>query len=133
MTEKILVVDDQSRHAEVLADLLRSAGYDVETCTDGNAAVALASAAGYGVVISDIVMPGLSGLKLLSLIRTRTPAPEVILFTGFGTRERAQEALELGAFAYLEKPFDSGELLERVREALWKRKLSSDQEGNHRS
>jgi DNA-binding NtrC family response regulator len=124
-TEKILVVDDQPEVGEAITDLLRSDGYAPEMSTDSVVAVKLLSAAAYDLVLSDIVMPGLTGLQLLSLVKARIPAPEVILVTGYSTRERAMEALEHGAFAYIEKPFDAGDLLERVKQALWKRKLAS--------
>jgi len=129
VTEKILVIDDDPALAETIADLLRAEGFEPETSTDSAAAATLISSAAYDVILSDIVMPGLSGLQLLSLIKARAPSPDVILFTGFSTRERAMEALERGAFAYLEKPFDAAELLERVKQALWKRKLEHGDEG----
>lgn len=129
MTEKILVIDDHPALAETIADLLRAEGFEPETSSDSAAAATLISSSAYDVILSDIVMPGLSGLQLLSLIKARAPSPDVILFTGFSTRERAMEALERGAFAYLEKPFDAAELLERVKQALWKRKLEHGDEG----
>lgn len=122
---RILVIDDEPEVRDAIADLLRAEGFDPETSSDSVAAAGLISTSAYDVILSDIVMPGLSGLQLLSLIKARTPSPDVILFTGFSTRERAMEALERGAFAYLEKPFDVAELLERVKQALWKRKLEN--------
>lgn len=124
MAEKILVVDDEPVVAETIAEVLRAAGYEPDTCTGSVDAVRLLSAVTYDLIVSDLMMPDLTGLQLLSVIKARTPAPEVILVTGFSTRERAMEALERGAFAYLEKPFDSGELLERAKQALWKRRLT---------
>ena len=131
MAEKILVIDDEPEVRDAIADLLRAEGFQPETTSDSMAAAGLISTFAYDVILSDIVMPGLSGLQLLSLIKARTPSPDVILFTGFSTRERAMEALERGAFAYLEKPFDVAELLERVKQALWKRKLENGN-GNRR-
>ncbi|MBI4610629.1 MAG: response regulator [Candidatus Rokubacteria bacterium] len=124
MSDKILVVDDEPVVAETVAEVLRAAGYEPETSTDSVAAVRQLAAAAYDLIVSDIMMPDLTGLQLLSLIKARSPSPEVILITGFSTRERAMEALERGAFAYIEKPFDSAELLERVKQALWKRWLA---------
>jgi len=126
MAEKILVVDDEPDVAEMITELLRDAGYAPEMCTDSVAAFRLVSAAAYDLVVSDIMMPDFSGLLLLSLVKAQSPAPEVILVTGFSTRERAMEAVRQGAFAYLEKPFDVAELLERVKQALWKRKLENE-------
>ena len=131
MAEKSLVIDDEPEVGEAIADLLRADGYDPETSSDSVAAVKLFSAVAYDLVLSDIVMPGLTGLQLLSLIKARIPSPEVILVTGYSTRERAMEALEHGAFAYIEKPFDSAELLERVKQALWKRRVSAKHQSTY--
>lgn len=125
MAEKILVVDDEPQVAETIADILRAAGYEPETCTDSVAAFKRISAVAYDVIVSDIMMPDFSGLLLLSLVKAHSPSPEVILVTGFSTRERAMEAVKHGAFAYLEKPFDGAELVALVRQALLKRKLVS--------
>ncbi len=128
MAEKILVIDDEPEMVEAIADLLRADGYDPETSTDSVAAVKLLSAVAYDLVLSDIVMPGLTGLQLLSLIKARIPAPEVILVTGYSTGERA---MEHGAFAFIKKPFDSAELLERVKQALWKRRVSAKHQSTY--
>lgn len=124
MAERILVVDDEPEVAETITELLRDAGYDPEMCTDSVTAFRLLSAAAYDLVVSDIMMPDFSGLLLLSLVKAQSPAPEVILVTGFSTRERALEAVRQGAFAYLEKPFDTDELVALVKQALLKKKLT---------
>lgn len=127
MAEKILVVDDEPAVASVVTECLESAGFTPETSTDSVAALGRISAVVYDLIVSDIAMPGLTGLQLLSLIKQHSPSPEVILITGFSTRELAAQALEHGAFAYLEKPFDTTDLVERVKQALWKRRLSLGQ------
>lgn len=124
VAEKILVVDDEPEVGEAIADLLRAAGYEVEVSTDSLAAIGRIMAVSYDLIVSDIMMPGLTGLELLSMIKSHRPSPEVILVTGYSTRERAMEALEHGAFAFIEKPVDAEGLLERVKQALWKRKLA---------
>ena len=124
MAEKILVVDDEPAVAAVMADALREAGYEPDTRTDSVAALSLLSAIAYDLIVSDIAMPGLTGIQLLTLIKAQTPSPAVILITGFSTRELARSALEHGAFAYVEKPFDTADLVERAKQALWKRRLS---------
>ena len=127
MAEKILVVDDEPAVGAAIADSLRSAGYEPETATDGVTALSLISATTYDLIVSDVAMPGLTGLQLLALIKARHPSPEVILITAFSTADVAAEALEHGAFGYLEKPFDTAELLERVKQALWKRRVTVGQ------
>lgn len=129
MPEKILVVDDEPAVAAVMADALREAGYEPDTRTDSVAALSLISAVAYDLIVSDIAMPGLTGLQLLTLIKAHAPSPEVILITGYGTRELARRALEQGAFAYVEKPFDTADLVERAKQALWKRRLTLGRSG----
>ena len=127
MAEKILVVDDEPEVGAVIVDSLREAGYTPEIVDDSVAALSLISATTYDLIVSDVAMPGLTGLQLLALIKARRPSPEVILITAFSTADVAAEALEHGAFGYLEKPFDTAELLERVKQALWKRRVTVDQ------
>ena len=124
MAEKILVVDDEPAVGAAIADSLRSAGYEPETATDGVTALSLISATTYDLIVSDVAMPGLTGLQLLALIKERQPSPEVILITAYSTEEVAAQALERGAFGYLGKPFEVDDLLERVKQALWKRRLA---------
>lgn len=127
MAEKILVVDDEPAVASVITECLESAGFAPETSTDSVAALGRISAAVYDLIVSDIAMPGLTGLQLLAVIKARSPSPEVILVTAFSTADLAAEALAHGAFGYLQKPFDTAELLERVKQALWKRRVTAGQ------
>ena len=124
MAEKILVVDDEPEVGAVIVDSLREAGYTPEIVDDSVAALSLISATTYDLIVSDVAMPGLTGLQLLALIKERQPSPEVILITAYSTEEVAAQALERGAFGYLGKPFEVDDLLERVKQALWKRRLA---------
>lgn len=122
---RILVVDDDPEILELLRDALRLAGYEPEATTDGASAMARLAAGGYDLVLSDIMMPEVSGLRLLSAAKRASPGTEVILLTGHPTPERALEAARGGAFACLVKPFRIDELLARVQQALAKQHSGS--------
>jgi len=107
-------VDDDPEILELLRDALRLAGYEPEVTTDSVAAMAGLAAGGYDLVLSDIMMPEVSGLRLLSAAKRASPGTEVILLTGHPTPERALEAARGGAFACLVKPFRIDELLARA-------------------
>jgi DNA-binding NtrC family response regulator len=123
--EKILVVDNEPDVGETIVEVLRASGYDAEMCNDSVAALELISRSSYDLIISDVVMPALNGIQLLTLVKAEDHAPEVILITGYSSREAAETALEHGAFAYIEKPFDVDDLVDQTRQALWRRHQSA--------
>lgn len=101
----ILIVDDEEIMRESIKEAMVSSGYSVTVAEDGQAAKELLQKKDYHVVISDIKMPGLTGLDLLRYIKEVSPETLVILMTAFGTIESAIEAMRDGAFDYLTKPF----------------------------
>ena len=115
---KILVVDDEQGLCAGLQEALRREGHDVEATTDSEAALKLASDNLYHIVISDIKMPGLSGLELLSQVRQRHRDTLFILMTAYGTVENAVEAMKQGAYDYLPKPIDMKRLRALVQKAI---------------
>jgi two-component system, NtrC family, response regulator HydG len=118
---RILIVDDEAGVRFALAELLRDAGHDVVEAEHAPAALAALDAAGADVVISDLNMPAMSGLALLEEIRARHPRLLFVLLTAHGDERVAVEALKLGAYHYVPKPFDNDEILaviERAREVL---------------
>ncbi len=123
--EKILVVDDEPDVGRTIVEVLRASGYEADMRNDSVAALELSSGGSYDLIISDVVMPALNGIELLTLVKAQDHAPEVILVTGYSTREVAETALEHGAFAYVEKPFDVDDLVDRTKQALWRRHLSA--------
>jgi DNA-binding response OmpR family regulator len=125
MAEKILVVDDEPDVGGTIVAVLRASGYEADMRNDSVAALELISGGSYDLIISDIVMPALNGIQLLTLIKAQDHAPEVIMVTGYSSRELAETALEHGAFAYVEKPFDVEELVDRTKQALWRRHQSA--------
>jgi DNA-binding NtrC family response regulator len=110
MRHRILVVDDDPVSRTGLQDLLAAWGYQAASAADGAEALARVAELTPDVVISDLVMPGLDGLGLLTALRRETPSPAVILLTGQGTVETAVQAMKDGAYDYLAKPVDPARL-----------------------
>ena len=113
----VLVVDDDVFVGRAMQHVLAAAGYDVTVTTDGTLAIDAAARHGFDTVISDIQMPGLSGLALLEAIRSRDLDVPVILLTGAPTLETAIEAVSLGAMRYLTKPVNNADLVNVVHRA----------------
>jgi DNA-binding NtrC family response regulator len=115
---KILVVDDEPGLCAGLQEGLRREGYLVDAAQDAAAALQLARQNLYNLVISDVKMPGVSGLELLTQIRERHRDTLFILMTAFSTVENAVAAMRLGAYDYLPKPIDLKRLRVLVQKAL---------------
>ncbi len=115
---KILVVDDEHGLCAGVQEALQREGYHVDANTDPQAALKLAQERLYNLVISDIKMPGLSGLELLSKVRERHRDTLFILMTAYGTVENAVEAMKQGAYDYRPKPIDMKRLRALVLKAL---------------
>src|SRR5690349_6208117 len=119
----ILVVDDESAIRDMVAVFLRRLGFNVETAADGQSALEKLRAKKFFLVISDVGMPGISGMDLLSsvkgLARDGDPTPtDVIIVTGKSAESVAVEALRRGAFDYFRKPFSFDAMTFTVRRLL---------------
>ncbi len=114
----ILVVDDDERLRDTLAILVRSLGHEALVAGDIGGAERLLAERAVDLVISDLRMPGGSGLDLLDAVRRGDAHTPVIVLTAYGTVETAVEAMKKGAFDYLVKPFDAGEMEVRIERAL---------------
>ncbi len=126
MTTKILIVDDDPRMRKSLANLLHREGYVITEAPGGKEAADHLGSDVFDLVIADLKMEPLSGLDLLRLVKQMSPDVEVILITAFGTIEVAVEAMRLGAFDFITKPFQVEEILLRVRNALEKHRLKEE-------
>ncbi|MGB7745882.1 MAG: sigma-54 dependent transcriptional regulator [Verrucomicrobiia bacterium] len=115
---KILVVDDEQGLCTGLREALQREGHRVDAATDPQAALKLATENFYHLVVSDIKMPGLSGLELLMRVRERHPDTLFILMTAYGTVESAVAAMKEGAYDYLTKPIDMKRLRALVQKAM---------------
>jgi two-component system response regulator PilR (NtrC family) len=124
--DRILVVDDEAGMRDFLSILLRKEGYAVTVAERAEKAMEMAGRGEFDLVMSDIAMPGLSGLDVLRQTRAASPDTPVILITAYASTESAVEALKLGAYDYLIKPFDVEELKNVVRHALEKRRLETE-------
>lgn len=124
-SHKILIVDDDPYVAESLEEVLRVAGYDVSSALGGREALAIIEEPGRvpDAIITDVVMPGVSGLDLLREVRKRKIGSAVIVLTGYGTVESAVEALRLGAADYLTKPVVESELELAIERAIQQKAL----------
>ena len=114
---RVLVVDDEEGMRNYLAVVLRKAGLEVDQAADGLDACDLLEKEPYDVVLEDIKMPRLDGLGLLRRIQEDFPHTAVVVMTAFSTWESAVEAMRLGAFNYIRKPFDNDEIRSIVKRA----------------
>ena len=124
----ILVVDDDERLRHTLSLLLRTAGYEVVAASDVAGAEDVLRGREVDVVISDVRMPGGSGLDLLESVRRLEADTPVILLTAYGSVTSAVQAMQRGAFDYVLKPFDADELKLRVSRALALRRFRAENE-----
>jgi two-component system response regulator PilR (NtrC family) len=124
--EKILIVDDERSMREVLGIMLKRAGYDVTVASDGDEAIARVEKELFDLVITDLKMPTTSGLDVLRAVKETSPDSVVLIITAFASAESAVEAMKLGAYDYLPKPFQIDEVQLKVRNALGNRRLSTE-------
>ena len=120
---KILVVDDQRNMRTTLAMMLRGNGFEVDEAADGAQAAETGATGAYDVVITDLRMGDTDGIDVLRAIKAAQPMTEVIVMTAYGTIESAVEAMRLGAYDYIQKPFAEQELVVKVQKAMESRKL----------
>jgi DNA-binding NtrC family response regulator len=116
--KSILVVDDEKSQREILEMILSGEGYDVTTASSGEAAMKFVADRRFDLVLTDLKMTGMSGLDLLKELTNFDKSIIVILLTAHGSVDSAVDALRLGAFDYLQKPYDSDKLLDTVSRAL---------------
>jgi two-component system, NtrC family, response regulator HydG len=126
MTSRILVVDDDAGMLRSLAIMLRREGYVVSEAAGGQEAIAQLEHNVFDLIITDLRMEPVSGLGLLRSAKQVSSDIEVILMTAYGNIESAVEAMKLGAFDFITKPFQTEEILLRVKNALEKRSLQRE-------
>lgn len=128
---KVLIVDDDELIRDTLYEAL-SENYLCQTAETAEKAFARIEADTYDVVLSDISMPGLSGLELLGHVRQRFPETPVIMISGIGDQEHAQGLIKLGAFEFLLKPFSLEVVEKSVKRAVEYRRRNLENHGQDR-
>ncbi len=123
---KILVVDDQKTVCYSLQRFLQSEGYNVHTATSGEDALSVLDNVKPDLVIMDVRMPEMDGIEVLRKIKESHPQIQAIMMTAFSATEKAIQAIKLGAYDYLTKPFDNDELLIRVKDAIKTKELMDE-------
>jgi two-component system, NtrC family, response regulator PilR len=124
--DRILIVDDEKGMRDLLSIMLRNDGYKVDAAESAGRARDLVSKASYDLIISDIAMPDGSGVDVLRAAKETQPDTIVILITAYASTESAIEALKLGAYDYIIKPFDVEEMRIVLKNALERRQLERE-------
>ncbi|MGZ9148132.1 MAG: sigma-54-dependent transcriptional regulator, partial [Candidatus Deferrimicrobiaceae bacterium] len=123
---RILFIDDDRAGREVALFNLRKAGYKVEAASDGTEGLAIFSQGKFDLVITDLKMPGISGMEVLRRIRKGSRDIPVLVITAFGNVDTAVEAMKEGAYDFIGKPFHRDQLLLAVEKALDRRRLAAE-------
>jgi two-component system response regulator PilR (NtrC family) len=125
----ILVVDDERSMRELLSILLRKPGHQVAAASSGDEALALVAKTPPDLVITDLKMPGMPGLELISRLKAIDTNRPIIVITAFSTWDSTVEAMRRGAYDYVKKPFDNEEIREAVERALRRRRILAEVRG----
>jgi DNA-binding NtrC family response regulator len=126
---KLLIVDDEVKFLNSIAQRLEMRGFEVTKASDGQDAILKAHSEKFDVALLDLKMPGLDGKQVLEILKKEHKYLEVIILTGHGSYESAVECTRLGAFGYLPKPYELEKLLEVLKgayEARMRKKFESD-------
>ena len=116
--ETILIVDDEISYLKLLRAILEEEGYEVATAKTGSDAIDIFENSDIDLLVTDMIMPEMDGLQLLDAVRSGRPDIPVIIMTAHGSVEKAVEAMQKGAFTYIQKPIDSDSLLVFITKAL---------------
>ncbi len=114
---RVLVIDDEAIVRISCQRVLTPEGYDVVATSRGDEAIELLENEHFDAVLTDLKMPDMDGFEVLKIIKERWPDIQVIIITGYGTISTAVEAIKLGAFEYIEKPFTPEDILRVVTKA----------------
>lgn len=128
---KLLIVDDEERFLKTLAQRLSMRDFNVTAASNGELALEAASREMFELALVDLKMPGISGNQVLKLLKQKDPFIEVVILTGHGSVDSAVECTRLGCFGYLQKPCETEELMQVLKNAYQSRvqkKLKLDEE-----
>jgi len=128
---RLLIVDDEARFLHTLEERLQMRGFDVTAVASGKKAIEAARVTRFDLALLDLKMPGMDGEEVLRILKEEHPLIEVIILTGHGSIESAVDCTKAGSHSYLQKPCETEELLEVLKDAYHKRvqrKLALDKE-----
>ncbi len=126
MGENILVIEDDAAFREMLVEALTAKGFETQCAGSVEEGLQRLGEAPFDLVLTDVMLPGKSGIEAISLIRDMAPATDVIVMTGYSTREKALEAVRRGAYDFFSKPFSLTELEIVIRRAVERRGLRAE-------
>ena len=116
--DKILVVDDERDICRMISNILKEEGYKVDKAYDGEQAIRKVKARGYNLMLLDYKLPDIDGINVLKEIRRIKPSLKVIMISAYGSPSIKSMAKKLGAYRFLDKPFDLNRLIKIVKDAL---------------
>jgi len=121
MAERLLIVEDEDTLCESLQRVFQREGYEVDIAVSAESAFILLEEKSYDLIITDIILPGISGIELLVKYRKKNPSQKVIVITAFASLASAVEAIKAGACDFIVKPLMHDEMKRAVRNALDKK------------
>lgn len=126
MSTHVLVVDDEESARGLCVEILKSLGFETEAAESATRALAILESGPLDIVLTDVRMPGMNGIELLSNIKKKYPDTDVVIMTGFGSIPTAVQAMKLGAYDYLTKPFKIDDFKSVFRRLVEKRELTDE-------
>lgn len=126
MAEKILIVDDDRAFQGMLVEALTDKGYDIDTASTAEEGIKKAGAKNFDLILHDIKLPGMSGLDALPHLAEAAPGVDVIVMTGYSSKDSGVQAMQRGAYDYFTKPFSLSEMEVVVRRAMEKRHMQTE-------
>lgn len=118
MAERLLIVEDEDTLCESLQRVFLKEGYEVDRADSAESAFTLLEGKSYDLIITDIILPGISGIELLTKYRKKNPSQKVIIITAYASLTTAVEAIKAGASDFIIKPLMHDEMKRAVRKAL---------------
>ncbi len=124
--DKILIIDDEKSILDLLSVVFKKEGYTVETALSAKTALELIDTNGFDLILTDIKLPQMSGMKILKHVKEKQPEMPVVMITAYGTIKQAVEALKMGASDYVVKPFNMEELKIIIAQGLESRRIQQE-------
>ncbi len=124
--QRVLIIDDDETVRDVLQSFLANKGFEVTLAVDGQSGIDCIKSSSFDIILTDLIMPGINGIEILKKISTLNIKTPVLVITAFGTVQTAVEAMKLGAFEYVTKPFNLDEIMIVINKALNVSKLQKE-------